>query len=140
MPHSTNYTTVPLTLHQRKIVRLHDQGYSREELLRALAISEATLKWHVTRIRRHLPEFLRPVSFHQGHVRLTTRELQIARLIAAGFHDQAIAHALQIARRTVRFHLENLFAKTATQCRTDMATTLILKNQIAICVSDGEAA
>jgi DNA-binding NarL/FixJ family response regulator len=141
MQHPTIDTTVPLTPRQRKIVRLHHQGYSRAELLSALDISEATLKWHVTRIRRHLPEFLRPASFHQPRSPFTTRELQITRLIAAGFHDQAIAHALRIARRTVRFHLENLFAKTATRCRTEMAfKASILANQIATSVPDGEAA
>lgn len=141
MLHSTRSTPVPLTPRQHTIVQLHNQGYSRDELLRALGIGEATLRWHVTRIRRHLPEFLRPASFHQPRSPLTTRERQIARLIAAGFHDQAIAHALRIARRTVRFHLENLFAKTATRCRTEMAfKTLMLDNPLAIGVSDGEAA
>ena len=141
MPHPTSHTTVPLTPRQRTIVRLHHQGYNRAELLSALGIREATLRWHVTRIRRYLPEFLRPASFHQPCSPLTTRELQIARLIAAGFHDQAIAHALRITRRTVRFHLDNLFAKTATRCRTEMAfKTLMLDNPLATRVSDGEAA
>jgi DNA-binding CsgD family transcriptional regulator len=43
---------------------------------------------------------------------LTERELAVLRLIADGLTDQAIACALDVTPRTVRFHRRHLYDKT----------------------------
>jgi DNA-binding CsgD family transcriptional regulator len=52
---------------------------------------------------------------------LTGRELEVARLAAAGEGNQAIADRLAISVRTVENHLHSVFRKTGLANRTDLA-------------------
>jgi DNA-binding CsgD family transcriptional regulator len=49
---------------------------------------------------------------------LTTRELQVLRLVAAGKSNREIASALVISEHTVARHLQNIFAKLGVSSRT----------------------
>jgi LuxR family maltose regulon positive regulatory protein len=49
---------------------------------------------------------------------LTTRELEILALIAAGHSNQAIADTLIVAVSTVKKHVNNIFGKLAVESRT----------------------
>lgn len=49
---------------------------------------------------------------------LTTRELEVLRLVASGATNQLVAEALSIARGTVTKHLENAYAKLGVRTRT----------------------
>jgi DNA-binding NarL/FixJ family response regulator len=49
---------------------------------------------------------------------LTGRELEILRLVAAGFPNGAIAAQLWITEQTVKFHLSNVYRKLGVQNRT----------------------
>jgi len=49
---------------------------------------------------------------------LTVRELEILRLVAAGFPNGAIAAQLWITEQTVKFHLSNVYRKLGVQNRT----------------------
>jgi DNA-binding NarL/FixJ family response regulator len=49
---------------------------------------------------------------------LTGRELEILRLVAAGFPNGAIATQLWITEQTVKFHLSNVYRKLGVQNRT----------------------
>ena len=49
---------------------------------------------------------------------LTTRELQVLRLIAAGDSNREIASALVISEHTVARHVQNIFAKLGVSSRT----------------------
>ena len=47
------------------------------------------------------------------------RELQILRLVAQGLTNKENAYRLGISERTVQFHLNNVFNKTAVSSRTE---------------------
>ena len=63
-----------------------------------------------------------PPLLHQ----LTKREDQIARLVAGGLSNLAIAEQLGITERTVKAHLSTIYSKTATTGRLGLA---LLVNQ-----------
>ncbi len=52
---------------------------------------------------------------------LTPRERDVARLIAAGQRNRAIAVALGISEGTVKMHLHNVYAKLGLESRTQLA-------------------
>lgn len=52
---------------------------------------------------------------------LSTREKQVARLIADGKSDKEIAQQLQIGVRTVEYHNANIFDKLGTRSRVRVA-------------------
>jgi DNA-binding NarL/FixJ family response regulator len=49
---------------------------------------------------------------------LTTREVQVLRLVAAGKSNRAIAAELAISEHTVARHLQNIFAKLDVPSRS----------------------
>ena len=55
---------------------------------------------------------------------LTARELEIARLVAAGDSNPQIAAALFISRKTVERHVSNILAKLGARNRTELAAKL----------------
>jgi len=52
---------------------------------------------------------------------LTERELEVLRLLARGWDNRRIAEELAISKRTVRFHLGNIYEKIGVQSRTEAA-------------------
>jgi DNA-binding NarL/FixJ family response regulator len=52
---------------------------------------------------------------------LTSRELEVLRLLADGLSNKAIAGALGVSPRTINFHLDNLYAKLGVTSRTEAA-------------------
>jgi DNA-binding NarL/FixJ family response regulator len=50
--------------------------------------------------------------------RLTERELEVVRLMAGGFSNKEIAHALGTAEGTIKNHVSNLLAKLGARDRT----------------------
>jgi DNA-binding NarL/FixJ family response regulator len=52
--------------------------------------------------------------------RLTSRELEVVRLVARGRSNKAIAHQLGISPRTVEGHLNHVFEKVGTTSRTEL--------------------
>ena len=67
----------------------------------------------------------------ENPVDLTTRELDILRLIAAEKTDKMIAHSLEISERTVRYHLENINTKLGTMTRLGAVAKAIRLNLIS---------
>lgn len=55
---------------------------------------------------------------------LTSRELQVARLVADGLSDKEVAQRLQISFTTVRSHLKAVFGKLGVDSRVKLATRL----------------
>ncbi|TDB81881.1 AAA family ATPase [Micromonospora sp. KC721] len=55
---------------------------------------------------------------------LTTREREIADLVAGGFSNQEVAERLNLSRRTVESHLSRIFTKLEVRSRTAMANRL----------------
>jgi DNA-binding NarL/FixJ family response regulator len=53
-----------------------------------------------------------------GHGPLTTRELEILRLVAEGSTNAGIARTLTVAEQTVKFHVSNIYRKLGVGNRT----------------------
>ena len=50
---------------------------------------------------------------------LTTRELEVLRLVAEGLPNKAIAHRLGISEHTIKFHVNSIMGKFGAQSRTE---------------------
>lgn len=53
--------------------------------------------------------------------RLTTREVEVLRLVARGYHNKAIASELHLAEVTVKKHVQSIIGKMGTSDRTQAA-------------------
>jgi DNA-binding NarL/FixJ family response regulator len=73
--------------------------------------------------RRHIPpEVAARLAEHLGEEDLTTRELEVLRLIRDGYRNKQIADQLSIAETTVNFHIRNLVEKLQANDRTHAVT------------------
>jgi DNA-binding NarL/FixJ family response regulator len=57
-------------------------------------------------------------------VRLTARELAVARRAAAGMSNRDIASEMQISVKTVQFHIGNVYSKLGVRSRVQLAGRL----------------
>ena len=55
---------------------------------------------------------------------LTPRELELARLVAAGFSNQQIASMLVICRQTVKNHIQSVYRKLQVNNRVKLSLCL----------------
>lgn len=60
----------------------------------------------------------------EGLERLSERERQVARMVAAGASNPEIARTLFVSRKTVERHVSNILAKFDLRNRTELASTL----------------
>ena len=63
----------------------------------------------------------RPGTFDDQALRLTSREREIAALIARGRTNHQIADELVVSARTVEWHVGNILAKLGLQARGQIA-------------------
>lgn len=63
---------------------------------------------------------------------LTTRELDVLRLIVAGKSNKEIGNQLHIAEATVKTHINNLLGKLGVSDRTQAATTAIQRGLVQL--------
>jgi DNA-binding NarL/FixJ family response regulator len=76
--------------------------------------------------RRHVPpEVAARLAEHLGDDDLTTRELEVLRLIRDGYRNKQIADQLAIAETTVNFHIKNLVDKLGANDRTHAVTIAV---------------
>jgi DNA-binding NarL/FixJ family response regulator len=68
------------------------------------------------------PEVAARLAEHLGDDDLTTRELEVLRLIRDGYRNKQIADQLSIAETTVNFHIKNLVDKLQANDRTHAVT------------------
>jgi DNA-binding NarL/FixJ family response regulator len=79
---------------------------------------------------RHVPpEVARRLAEHLGDEKLTSRELEVLRLIRDGHRNKQIADELTISETTVNFHIKNLVDKLQANDRTH-AVTIALRRGI----------
>jgi two-component system, NarL family, response regulator len=69
---------------------------------------------------------------NSGRPDLSSRELEVLRLVVKGFSNKRIAHSLSIADNTVANHLKNIMAKLAADDRTQAATVAIQRGIIRL--------
>ena len=79
--------------------------------------------------KRIPPEVAAELADHTGEDELSTRELEVLRLIAAGNANKEIAAQLSIGEDTVKRHVTNILAKLRANIRTH-AVTIGLKRGI----------
>lgn len=83
--------------------------------------------------RRHIPpEVAARLAEHLGEEDLTTRELEVLRLIRDGFRNKQIADQLSIAETTVNFHIKNLVEKLQANDRTHAVTIALRRGLLQI--------
>jgi DNA-binding NarL/FixJ family response regulator len=83
--------------------------------------------------RRHIPpEVAARLAEHLGDEDLTTRELEVLRLIRDGCRNKQIADQLAIAETTVNFHIKNLVDKLGASDRTHAVTIALRRGLLQI--------
>jgi DNA-binding NarL/FixJ family response regulator len=98
------------------------KGHVRRELLDTIRAVHAGQK-------RIPPEVAAELADHATDEDLTSRELDVLRLIAAGNANKAIAGQLSITDETVKSHITNILAKLGANDRTH-AVAIALKRGI----------
>ena len=82
---------------------------------------------------RHIPpEVAVRLAEYLGDDDLTTREMDVLRLIRDGYRNKQIADALTIAETTVNFHIKNLVDKLGANDRTHAVTIAIRRGLLQI--------
>jgi DNA-binding NarL/FixJ family response regulator len=82
--------------------------------------------------RRVPPEVAARLAEHLGEDDLTTRELEVLRLIRDGHRNKQIADELAIAESTVNFHIKNLVDKLGANDRTHAVTIALRRGLLPI--------
>jgi len=83
--------------------------------------------------QRHIPpEVAARLAEHLGDEDLTTRELEVLRLIRDGHRNKQIADQLAIAETTVNFHIKNLVDKLGANDRTHAVTIALRRGLLQI--------
>jgi DNA-binding NarL/FixJ family response regulator len=82
---------------------------------------------------RHIPpEVAARIAEHLGEEDLTTRELEVLRLIRDGYRNKQIADQLAIAETTVNFHIKNLVDKLGANDRTHAVTIALRRGLLQV--------
>ena len=83
--------------------------------------------------KRHVPpQVAARLAEHLGDDDLTTRELEVLRLIRDGHRNKQIADQLTIAETTVNFHIKNLVDKLGANDRTHAVTIAVRRGLLQI--------
>jgi DNA-binding NarL/FixJ family response regulator len=83
--------------------------------------------------RRHIPpDVAARLAEHPGDDDLTTRELEVLRLIRDGYRNKQIASQLSISETTVSFHIKNLVDKLQANDRTHAVTIALRRGLLQI--------
>lgn len=97
----------------------------REELLSVIRSVHAG--------KRHVPpQVAARLAEHLGDDDLTSRELEVLRLIRDGYRNKQIADQLAIAETTVNFHIKNLVDKLGANDRTHAVTIALRRGLLQI--------
>src|SRR5262249_7135661 len=97
----------------------------REELLRAIH--------EVCGGRRYLDSAVAPLLAERlSHRSLTSRELEVLRMVARGLGNKEIASALNIAEVTVKLHVSHVLEKLNVKDRTEAATAALKRGIISL--------
>ena len=76
------------------------------------------------------PSLVRLMEARESHPELTTRELEILRLITQGLSNKQVAYTVGIATYTVNNHVKNILKKLGVGDRTQAATSAIARGII----------
>jgi len=97
----------------------------REELLRAIR--------EVRDGKHYLDAAIAPLLAERvGHRSLTSRELEVLKMVAKGMGNKEIAAALTIAEVTVKLHVSHVLEKLNVKDRTEAATAALKRGIISL--------
>lgn len=97
----------------------------REELLCAIR--------EVIEGRRYIdPSVASVLAARVGHRSLSSRELEVLRMVARGLGNKEIAAALEIAEVTVKLHVSHVLQKLNVRDRTEAATAALQRGIISL--------
>lgn len=83
--------------------------------------------------KRHIPpEVAARLAEHLGDEDLTSRELDVLRLVRDGYRNKQIADQLSIAETTVNFHIKNIVGKLGANDRTHAVTIAVRRGLLPI--------
>ena len=82
--------------------------------------------------RRISPNVATQLAEHAADEQLTSREMEVLRLIAAGNANKLVASELSIAEETVKGHVKNILSKLGANDRTHAVTIAIKRGIIEI--------
>lgn len=83
--------------------------------------------------KRHVPlDVVARLAEHLDEEELTTRELQVLRLIRDGYRNKQIAEQLAIAETTVNFHIKNIVDKLGANDRTHAVTIALRRGLLQV--------
>jgi DNA-binding NarL/FixJ family response regulator len=83
--------------------------------------------------KRHVPlDVAARLAEHLGDQQLTSREVDVLRLIRDGHRNKQIADQLAIAETTVNFHIKNLVDKLGANDRTHAVTIAVRRGLIEL--------
>jgi DNA-binding NarL/FixJ family response regulator len=100
------------------------------ELLRGLERGEAALTGKMTaRLIKGVAD--RPTEIKHPHDALSTREIELLGLVAAGHSNKAVAEQLSISENTVKYHMKNILQKLGAKNRTEAVTQAIRAGLLA---------
>jgi two-component system, NarL family, response regulator LiaR len=100
----------------------HLKDSSPEALVQAIRqVDRGESALHPVIARKVLQELVRPSERPPTPDPLTPREVEVLRLIAQGYDNQAIADTLVISETTVRTHVSNILSKLHLASRTQAA-------------------
>lgn len=97
----------------------------REDLLRAVRDVHAGKRHLDPIVASHLAE-------RMSHRSLTSRELEVLRMVAKGWGNKEIASALSIAEITVKLHVSHVLEKLNVKDRTEAATAAMQRGIISL--------
>lgn len=126
-------TGAPLTPAERReheaVVRriqrlLTPPGYAAEQAFGATLSPDEVADYALGRIEVRAAQGNRPAA-NAARARLSTRELEIARLVTRGMTNRQIAATVSLTPRTVATHLEHIFAKLDLQGRAEVAAWIV---------------
>jgi DNA-binding NarL/FixJ family response regulator len=82
--------------------------------------------------KRIPPEIAAQLAEHAAEDNLSSREIEVLRLIAAGNANKQIASKLLIAEETVKSHVTNILTKLHANDRTHAVTTALKRGVIQL--------
>ena len=112
----------------------NDEGAIREALSELQRLGAHTTAGIVARQLRELgardlPRGPRPTS-RANAACLTTREMEVLELVAAGFTNPEIATSLYISRKTAGHHVSNILIKLGATTRTEAAAIAVRRGLV----------
>jgi DNA-binding NarL/FixJ family response regulator len=122
---------------EREIAVLVAEGHTNRSIGSTLFLSERTVQTHLSRIlsvlglpsRTAIPAALGIGSSTTEAPALTERQEQIARLVAKGHSNAAIAAELGISVKTVENHLAGIFSRWQVSSRTAVANLYVARER-----------